>query len=199
MRYEQLSDVQLVTSYKKGSEEAFAVLVNRHQTKIYSSIYFMVKDKFIAEDILQEVFMKVVHHIKSGKYNEEGKFLPWTLRIAYNLTIDFFRKQKRAPIITLNDGSPLFNSLEFSDANIENNRISREAFSSIKQMIKELPIEQRRVVIMRHFLGMSFSEIAERTGVSINTALGRMRYALINLRKRLTSKQFSYDKNFYPE
>ncbi len=191
------SDSHLVSLYQNGNEEAFEVLLHRHKSRVYTAIYLIVKDRYTAEDLLQETFVKAINTIRNGRYNEEGKFLPWISRIAHNLAIDHFRKDKRYPEIILEDGSRLFNSIEFADDSAEEKQMLRETRSRLRDCIKELPVEQKQVLIMRHYLNMSFQEIADRTGVSINTALGRMRYALINLRKKMT-KYRAYDKNFYP-
>jgi len=196
----RLSDTELVSLYQKGNEEAFEVLLLRHKSRIYTAIYLIVKDRYRAEDLLQETFIKAVNTIKGGRYNEEGKFLPWISRIAHNLAIDSFRRSKRYPEIVLEDGSRVFNSMEFMADSMEDEQIFRDTKSRLRSYIKELPVEQKQVLIMRHYLQMSFQEIADRTGVSINTALGRMRYALINLRKRMFTKTpHAYDKNFYPK
>lgn len=197
-RYRQ-SDTELVSHYKNGNEEAFAELLNRHQSRVYSTIYFIVKDKFLAEDIMQDVYMKVIRHIKNGKYNEQGKFLPWILRIANNLAIDNYRRNKRYPEITFEDGTSLEDVFSSTEMSYEDQQIRKEMKHRLRNMISRLPFNQRQVLIMRHFIGMSFQEIAEKTGVSINTALGRMRYALINLRKEMEQNKIAYDKNFYPE
>lgn len=198
MRKYAVSDSQLISQYKKGSEEAFAELVNRHKNKIYTTVYLIVKDQFLAEDLLQETYVKVVNTIKSGRYNEEGKFLPWVTRIAHNLAIDHFRKAKRYPMIVMEDGSNIFNTLEFSEDSIESRQIQQDTHALLRDLIKELPDSQREVLMMRHYMQMSFQEIAEATDVSINTALGRMRYALINLRKKMTKLNIAYDQNLYP-
>lgn len=192
------SDSELVSLYQSGNDEAFEVLLHRHKSKIYTSIYMIVKDRYVAEDLLQDVFIKAVNVIKGGRYNEEGKFLPWISRIAHNLSIDHFRSCKRHPEVVLEDGSRLFDSLRFSDDSFETIQTRQDTKAKLRSLIKQLPQEQKEVLIMRHFLQMSFQEIADRTGVSINTALGRMRYALINLRKNMT-KVNAYDKNFYPK
>jgi RNA polymerase sigma factor (sigma-70 family) len=192
------SDSKLVSLYQNGNEEAFEMLLHRHKSKVYTAIYLIVKDRYTAEDLLQETFVKAINTIRSGRYNEEGKFLPWISRIAHNLAIDHFRKEKRYPEVVLEDGSRLFNSMDFSEDSIESKQMFRETRSKLRDCIKELPAEQKQVLIMRHYLDMSFQEIADRTGVSINTALGRMRYALINLRKKMT-KNRAYDKNVYPD
>lgn len=192
------SDSKLVSLYQNGNEEAFEMLLHRHKSKVYTAIYLIVKDRYTAEDLLQETFIKAINTIRGGRYNEEGKFLPWISRIAHNLAIDHFRKEKRYPEVVLEDGSRLFNSMNFSEDSVESKQMMRETRSKLRDCIKELPAEQKQVLIMRHYLDMSFQEIANRTGVSINTALGRMRYALINLRKKM-SKNRAYDKNVYPD
>ena len=195
----RLSDSQLVLLYQNGNEEAFEVLLLKHKSRIYTAIYLIVKDRYQAEDLLQETFIKVVNTIKGGRYNEEGKFLPWVSRIAHNLAIDHFRKRKRYPEIVLEDGSKVFNSMQFSGDSMEDAQIFRDSKSKLRDLIKELPTEQKHVLIMRHYFDMSFQEIADRSGVSINTALGRMRYALINLRKKMIPINQAYDKNIYPK
>ena len=197
MKHIEQSDSLLLSQYMKGNEEAFAQLLKRHQNRVFSTVYLIVKDQYTAEDLVQEVFIKAVKTIKSGKYNEEGKFLPWILRIAHNLAIDHFRKNKRYPMIVMEDGSNVFNTLEFSEGSIENAQIKEDTYNQLKRLIKELPDSQREVLVMRHYMQMSFQDIAEATGVSINTALGRMRYALINLRKKMTQTDYAYDKNVY--
>ena len=198
MRKYAVSDSQLISQYKNGNEEAFAELVNRHKNKIYTTIYLIVKDQYLAEDLLQETYVKVVNTIKSGRYNEEGKFLPWVTRIAHNLAIDHFRKAKRYPMIVMEDGSNIFNTLEFSEDSIESRQIQQDTHALLRDLIKELPDSQREVLMMRHYMQMSFQEIADATDVSINTALGRMRYALINLRKKMNKLNIAYDQNLYP-
>lgn len=198
MRKYTISDSQLISQYKNGNEEAFSALVNRHKKKIFTTIYMIVKDQYLAEDLMQEVFVKVVKTVKSGRYNEEGKFLPWVSRIAHNLAIDSFRKSKRYPTIVMEDGSSVFNTLEFSEDSMESRQIRQDTHALLRDLIKELPDAQREVLMMRHYMQMSFQEIADATGVSINTALGRMRYALINLRKKMDKKNIAYDQNLYP-
>lgn len=195
----RFSDSQLVSLYQTGNEEAFEMLLHRHKSRIYTAIYLIVKDRYEAEDLLQDTFIKAVNMIKSGRYNEEGKFFPWISRIAHNLAIDHFRRNKRYPEVVLEDGNRLFDSMQFSQESFETIQLMKDNRSRLRDYIKELPVEQKQVLIMRHYLDMSFQEIADRTGVSINTALGRMRYALINLRKRIMKNQIAYDKNFYPK
>ncbi len=200
MKMAAISDSTLVSQYIQGNEEAFAELIKRHKSKVYSTIYLIVKDRYLAEDLLQDVFIKVIHKMKGGQYNDEGKFLPWVVRIAHNLAIDYFRRNKRYPTIVMDEGMNIFNSLNFAEDSTESVQIKGENEALIRSLIQKLPESQREVVLMRHFSDMSFQEIADSTGVSINTALGRMRYALINLRKELTKqpKLPEYDKNVYP-
>ena len=198
MKKYAVNDSQLVLFYKNGNEEAFKQLVDRHKNKIFTTIFLIVKDSDIADDILQETFIKAINTIQSGRYNEEGKFLPWILRIAHNLAIDHFRKQKRYPTINMEDNSPVFNTVAFSESSIEDKQIRKDTYNLLHELIDELPEAQKDVLIKRHFMQMSFQEIADATGVSINTALGRMRYALINLRKKMESKNIAYDQNIYP-
>lgn len=192
-------DSELIAQYRNGNEPAFDLLVDRYQRKIYTTIFLIVKDQEIAEDLLQDVFVKVVNTINSDKYNEEGKFQPWVMRIAHNLAIDYFRKAKRYPTILMEDGSNIFNSLKFSEENVEDRQIRDENIELVKKLIEELPETQKEVLIMRYYVDMSFQEIADQTGVSINTALGRMRYALIHLRKKMKQLNFAYDKTIYPK
>ena len=191
-------DGELIAQYRNGNEVAFDLLVDRYQSKVYTTIFLIVKDQEIAEDLLQDVFVKVIQTLNSDKYNEEGKFQPWLMRIAHNLAIDHFRKAKRYPTIILEDGSNLLNSMKFAEDSIEDVRVKEETLEMIKRLIDELPEAQKEVLIMRHYLDMSFQEIADATGVSINTALGRMRYALINLRKQLSNRVPIYDTTVYP-
>ena len=189
----ELSDSCLISLYNKGNDEAMSVLIDRHKSRIFTTIYLIVKDKFIAEDILQDVFIKTINIFKNKKYNEQGKFLPWVLRIAHNQAIDHFRKERRNPKITLADGSDIFNCLKFSEDFTESENLSTETKNHLKKIIQSLPDKQREVLVMRHYMDMSFQEISEATNVSINTALGRMRYALIALRKKIKYKQVAYE------
>lgn len=179
------SDQELIQMYVGGQESGLEALLNRYKSKIYTSIYMKVKDEYLAEDIFQETFIKIINTLKSGKYNEEGKFLPWAIRIAHNMIVDFFRKSKRAPNIVNADGFDIFEVLEFSDESAESKMLKQQVDVDLKKMIQKLPDDQKEVLIMRHFCDMSFKDIAEITEVSINTALGRMRYALSNLRKMI--------------
>lgn len=193
----QVSDSELVSLYIRGNEKAFEKLVNRHKSRVYTTIYLIVKDQYIAEDLTQDSFIKAIDTIKSGRYNEEGKFLPWIIRIAHNLAIDYFRRDKRYPSVVFEDGSSVFNTLDFSEDSVESLQIRQETHEQLREMIQRLPDVQKQVLIMRHYNDMSFQEIADATGVSINTALGRMRYALINLRKQFSQRTPYYDKNLY--
>ena len=188
-----LSDSCLISLYKKGNEEALSSLFERHKSRIFTTVFFIVKDKYVAEDILQEVFIKTINVIKSHKYNEQGKFLPWILRVAHNMAIDNFRKQKRNPKITLADGSDIFNCLKFSESSDDKETLSKNSKLYLKKMLLKLPDKQREVLVMRLYMNMSFQEIANETNVSINTALGRMRYALLALRKKIKIKQIAYE------
>lgn len=177
------TDATLVKTYLKGDEKALSILITRHQHRIYSFIYSKVFDKDVAEDVFQDTFIKVINTLKRGKYNEEGKFLPWVMRIAHNLVIDYFRKNKRMPKFENNGDFNIFSVLSDGDLNVEKQLIKDQIECDVQELIKELPDDQLEVLMMRIYNDMSFKEISERTGVSINTALGRMRYALINLRK----------------
>lgn len=199
MSKNKISDSTLVSQYIKGNEGAFEVLMNRHKNRVFTTIYLVVKDRYLAEDLMQETFIKAINTMKTGRYNEEGKFLPWILRIGHNLAIDHFRRAKRYPTVVMEDGSKVFNTLKFAEAPVEEIQIKKETHKKLKALIQELPDAQKQVLIMRSYMEMSFKDIAEATGVSINTALGRMRYALINLRKMLGQNNVAYDQNFYPE
>lgn len=183
MNNTKVTDASLVRNYLDGNENALGALINRHQHRIYSFIFSKVYNRDIAEDIFQDTFIKVIRTLKRGKYNEEGKFLPWVMRIAHNLIIDHFRKNKRMPKFDNSGDFNIFSVLSDGDLNAETKLIKDQIESDVQELIKELPEDQLEVLTMRIYKDMSFKEISERTGVSINTALGRMRYALINLRK----------------
>ena len=183
MEKTKVTDAVLVKDYINGNELALSELIRRHQHRIYSFIYSKVFDKDIAEDIFQDTFIKVINTLKRGKYNEEGKFLPWVMRIAHNLVIDHFRRNKRMPKFDNSGDFNIFSVLSDSGLNAEKQIIKDQIESDLREVIRELPEDQLEVLTMRIYKEMSFKEISERTGVSINTALGRMRYALINLRK----------------
>jgi RNA polymerase sigma factor (sigma-70 family) len=183
MNIKALSDQELIELYLTGNENSFEVLLTRHKNKIYTSIYLFVKDHDLAEDIFQEVFIKIIDTLRKGKYNHEGKFLQWAMRISYNLCVDYFRRSKRRTKVSPSETFDIFDVLEVQDDNMETMIIKDQTYSKIKELVDLLPSEQREVVILRHYADMSFKEIASLTRVSINTALGRMRYALINIRK----------------
>lgn len=183
MRQELITDAVLVSNYIHGDEQSLSVLIKRHKQKIYSFIYSKVFDRDVTEDVFQDTFIKVIRTLKLGKYNEEGKFLPWVMRIAHNLVIDHFRKNSRMPKFDNSNDFNIFSVLSDSSLNAEKSIIKSQVEEDIKRLIEELPEDQKEVLIMRIYNDMSFKEISENTGVSINTALGRMRYALINLRK----------------
>lgn len=182
----RINDSALINAYRNGDESAFAELVNAHKDKLFTNIYMIVKDPDIAQDILQDTFIKAVNTIQSGRYNDEGKFFPWISRIAHNMAIDHFRKQKRYPTTLMDEGFNVLDTAEFAEGSFEDRKIEEETHTQIRELIQTLPDAQREVLVMRHYMEMSFQEIAESTGVSINTALGRMRYALINLRKQIS-------------
>jgi RNA polymerase sigma-70 factor (ECF subfamily) len=198
MKKYKISDSELVSMYINGNEEAFKELLLRHKNRVFTTINLIVKDRYLAEDLMQETFIKAIKTIKSGNYNEEGKFLPWILRIGHNLAIDTFRRSKRYPTVLMEDGSNVFDTLDFAIAPAEDRQVVQDSIDKLKHHIQELPESQKQVLIMRSYLEMSFKEIAEATGVSINTALGRMRYALINLKKKMKENSLAYDKNNYP-
>jgi RNA polymerase sigma factor (sigma-70 family) len=190
MKLQSYSDQELVKLYLKGNESVLEELLNRYKSKIYTSIYLLVKDQYLAEDIFQDAFIKVINTLRSGRYNEEGKFLPWVMRIAHNLVIDYFRREKRAPVITSADGTTdILNMLQIHEENAEDKLLREQTHTDLRVLIQLLPDEQKEVLIMRHYADLSFKEIADLTDVSINTALGRMRYALSNLRKMMKVKE----------
>lgn len=183
MNVQQLNDKELILSYLEGSHKAFEVLLNRHRNKIYTSIYLFVKDSDLAEDIFQDVFIKIIDTLRKGKYNHEGKFLQWAMRISYNMCVDQFRRSKRRTKVSPSETFDIFDVLETKDESMETRIIKSELHQKVRGLVDRLPAEQREVVILRHYADMSFKEISKLTRVSINTALGRMRYALINMRK----------------
>lgn len=188
MQSTSLCDRDLIRMYLNGEERAFEVLLHRYKSKIYTSIFMFVKDTDLANDIFQETFIKIIDTLRTGKYNEEGKFLQWALRISYNLCIDFFRKNKRRATVAPSEDFDVFNFIKIDDYE-ENRMVKTQTCDKIRQLIDALPEEQREVIILRHYADLSFKEIAELTNVSINTALGRMRYALINIRKLISEHQ----------
>jgi len=189
MKAQILSDKELINQYLEGNQYSLEKLIHRHQSRVYAYILMSVKDKQLADDIFQDTFIKVIKTIRSGAYKEEGKFIQWVMRIAHNLIIDYFRKAKRIPLIN-NDNSEfnIFDTIKFTDPSIEEQIITDQIHEDVRSLIELLPAEQKEVLFMRHYAEMSFKDIAEQTDVSINTALGRMRYALINLRKLIKEK-----------
>ncbi len=184
-----ISDQELIRQFINGDHTSLEELVKRHQRKVFSYILLIVKDKHLAEDIFQDTFIKVINTLRAGAYNEEGKFLPWVMRIAHNLIIDFFRKSKRMPFIENSEEYDLFETLKVYEETIEDKMIIAQIHNDVQRLVEYLPEEQKEVLKMRHYKDMSFKDIAEQTNVSINTALGRMRYALINLRKMVNEKE----------
>ena len=178
-----LTDNELILGYKEGDYSCFEILLSRYQSKVYGYIISVVKDKDIADDIFQETFYKVIYTINSGVYKDENKFIHWVMRIAHNLIVDYFRRIGKMPLVPNRPDYDIIDTLKLHDDNVEKQIMRKQTNSNIRKLIKKLPPEQRRVVIMRHYGRLDFKEIAERTNVSINTALGRMRYAIINLRR----------------
>ncbi len=189
--YQQLTDQQLIHLFKDGDSFAMETLVLRHKDKLYTSIFLLVKDKYLAEDLFQDMFIKVIDTFRNNRYTEEGKFLPWAMRIAHNLCVDHFRRVKRTPTIKTSDNHDIFEVLNFSNDNAEERMMKNQSYDRIRRMLDMLPEEQREVIVLRHYADLSFKEIASLTNCSINTALGRMRYGLINMRKMMTEKQIA--------
>jgi RNA polymerase sigma-70 factor (ECF subfamily) len=190
MHNSKISDQSLVKQYIQGNESCLEMLLKRHKDRLFTTIILIVKDSYIAEDIFQETFIKIIKNLKAGKYNEEGKFLPWAARIARNMAIDYFRKTKRMPTITDSSGQDVFRTIKIKTENREQQIIRSEKESLVRAAIDKLPPEQRQVLILRHYGDLSFKEIAKMTDVSINTALGRMRYAITNMRKAMANTSF---------
>jgi RNA polymerase sigma factor (sigma-70 family) len=187
---QHVSDQELISGYLSGDQSSLEKLINRHQNRVFAYILMVVKDKHLADDIFQDTFIKVVNTLRSGTYKEEGKFIQWVMRIAHNLIIDHFRKSKRIPVVeNKNDDFDILSSIRLTDDSIEDRMIIEQIHEDVRKLIEYLPSEQKEVLMMRHYSGMSFKDIAEQTDVSINTALGRMRYALINLRKLIDKKE----------
>ncbi|HEU4788701.1 MAG TPA: sigma-70 family RNA polymerase sigma factor [Flavobacterium sp.] len=185
----QKSDALLVKDYMAGDENSLAVLIKRHESKIYGFIYSKVADREVSNDIFQDTFIKVIKTLKTQSYNEEGKFLPWVMRIAHNLIIDFYRKSKKMPLFRETEEFSIFSIMSDDSLTVENQIIADQVEVDIRRLVEELPLDQKEVLIMRMYQDMSFKEISETTGVSINTALGRMRYAIMNLRKIIDKHQ----------
>ncbi|HAW50715.1 MAG TPA: RNA polymerase subunit sigma-24 [Flavobacteriales bacterium] len=189
MKNIRIKDQDLIRQFVAGKDSSSEILLNRYKDRVFSYIVFTVKDEDLANDIFQDTFIKVVKTLKKGKYNDEGKFLPWVMRIAHNLIIDYFRKTNRIPLVRDTEENDLLNRIDSGDMNVERGMIKGQIHRDVKELIKFLPKEQKQVLIMRIYCEMSFKEIAEKSNVSINTALGRMRYALINLRKMIQEKE----------
>jgi RNA polymerase sigma-70 factor (ECF subfamily) len=188
----QLSDQELVQKFLGGDNASIEILINRHKNKVYTYIILTVKNQHLAEDIFQDTFIKVIKSLHDGKYRDDGKFLSWVIRIAHNLIIDHFRKEKQINTFTSEDyETDIFNSKKLSEGNIEEFIIREQIINDVRSLIDELPEDQKQVILLRHYGGLSFKEIAEQTNVSINTALGRMRYALINLRKLIKENKIN--------
>ena len=187
----QLNDNELIQLFQQGNTRAFDALIDRHQERIYNAILFMVKDSYLAEDLIQDIFIKIINNLKQNKYNDEGKFLPWALRIAHNFCVDHFRKVKRTPTIKTSDDQDLFEIIKHSDHPADYKMTRTQTHRNIQELVDLLPEEQREIIVLRHYANLSFKEIAQMTNCSINTALGRMRYGLINLRKMMTERGMS--------
>ncbi|WP_348813490.1 RNA polymerase sigma factor [Flavobacterium maritimum] len=185
----ELTDDLLVKDYIAGNENALALLIKKHESKIFGFIYSKISDRDISNDIFQDTFIKVIKTLKSNAYNEEGKFLPWVMRISHNLIVDHYRKTKKMPMFRETEEFSIFSIMTDSTLTIENKIISEQVEKDLKRLIEELPADQKEVLVMRMYQDMSFKEISELTGVSINTALGRMRYALMNMRKVIDKHQ----------
>ena len=191
MKKSIISDSILISNYISGDEKSLEILIKRHKQRIYSFIYSKVYNRDLTEDIFQDTFIKVIKTLKLGNYNEEGKFISWVMRIAHNLVIDHFRKNKRIPKFENSYDFDIFSVLKNSDIDIENQMIKDQIHSEVKKIIDFLPDDQKEVLVYRYYNDLSFKEISEKTGVSINTSLGRMRYALINLRNIIKNKNIS--------
>jgi len=189
---QMITDQELVRQFISGDASGIEKLIHKHKKKVFSYICMYIKDKSLAEDIFQETFLKVINSLRAGKYKDSGKFLSWVMRISHNLIIDHFRREKQANILSNDDyEADIFNSKELADGNIEEYMVYNQIINDVRQLLHELPDDQREVVMLRHYAGLSFKEIADQTDVSINTALGRMRYALINIRKLMVQKNIS--------
>jgi RNA polymerase sigma-70 factor (ECF subfamily) len=186
------TDYELVSEFINGDQNSIEILIKRHKSKVYTYILLIVKKEQLAEDIFQDTFIKVIQSLKQGKYRDNGRFLSWVIRIAHNLIIDHFRKEKQLNTLSNDDyETDIFNSKKMSDKNIEDDMIDLQIQNDVRRLIDELPDDQKEVILLRHYGGLSFKEIADQTNVSINTALGRMRYALINLRKLIDKHKIS--------
>ncbi len=188
MKRYQKNDEELLALYMSGNNACMDMLISRYKAKVFSAIYVVVNDRYIAEDIFQETFLRVIHTLQKGKYEENGKFLPWVIRIARNLSMDHFRRTKRMPMITSSEDDDVFANMLLDASNSEESVIKDQSKYGLRDLIKQLPAEQKEVLILRHYGDLSFKEIADVCNCSINTALGRMRYALLNLKKMIEDK-----------
>jgi len=190
MKANTISDKELISKYLDGNQISLEHLIHRHKNRVFAYILMVVKDKQLADDIFQDTFIKVINTLRAGSYKEEGKFIQWVMRIAHNLIIDHFRKSKRIPVIdNKNEDFDIFDTIRLLDDSVEDRMITEQIHADLRKLIELLPAEQKEVLMLRHYSEMSFKDIAEQTEVSINTALGRMRYALINLRKLIEEKK----------
>lgn len=195
MERSNFSDQELVNRFLEGDQDSLEVLIKRHKNRVYTYIVLIVKNHALAEDIFQETFIKVIKSLQEGKYKDNGKFISWVMRIAHNLIIDHFRKEKQMSMVSNDDSEfSVFNSKKFAEETVEDMLVFNQICNDVRSLIDELPDDQKQVVLLRHYGGLSFKEIADQTNVSINTALGRMRYALINLRKIINEKNIILTK-----
>lgn len=187
----ETTDIALIKKFQEGNNDAFEILIRRHEEKIFSSIFFLVKDEYLAEDLFQDVFIKIIDKLRKKHYNEEGKFLPWALRISHNLCVDYFRKVKRKPTIITSDNRDIFETINIVADSPEVEMMRKQSYLLVTNMLQTLPEDQREVIVLRFFAGLNFKDIAKVTNCSINTALGRMRYGLINLKKLMVEKEIA--------
>ena len=190
MNLETVDEKQLIKSYLNGNHASLQILIKRHQNRLYSYIFLLVKDKQLADDIFQDTYLKVINTLKQGNYRDEGKFIQWVMRIAHNLIIDYFRKSRKVSFVeSQNNEYDIFDTIRLTDPSIEERMVTKQIHSDVNKLLQYLPDEQKEVIMLRCYAGLSFKDIAEQTDVSINTALGRMRYALINLRKLIEERK----------
>lgn len=189
--YNHLSDNELIQHFVEGNSASFGILLERHKAKIFTSICLLVKDKYLAEDIFQDMCIRIIDNLKSGKYTENGKFVSWAMRIAHNMCIDHFRKAKNVPVIRTSEGHDIFDVLNFSEPGQDEKIMKEESYNKVRRLVDMLPEDQREVIILRHYADMNFKDIAALSNVSINTALGRMRYGLMNMRKQIAERQIA--------
>lgn len=185
------TDNQLIHDFQEGNNRALETLLNRHKDKIFTSIHILVKDRYLAEDLFQDVFIKIIDTLRSKRYNEEGKFLPWAMRIGHNLCVDYFRKISRTPTITTSEARNIFDVINVVEDGADRLLMQDQSHDILRQIIDLLPPEQREVIVLRHYADYSFKKIAETTNCTLNTALGRMRYGLLNMRKIMEEKQIA--------